>query len=96
MRLEDESENGTPVDIEISRGKFEDGVLADSTLYILLPRNLFAGTDIKSTILDACKADILKQGKPKPRSGAAEHHRPMFAYFLVFKFQISTFLGFFI
>lgn len=72
--------DGTPIDVEIDRGKFEDGHLDDSTLYILVPRNLFTGSDIKGALRDACKDGVFKQGKPKPREGAPPNHRPMFAY----------------
>eukprot|EP00968_Pinguiococcus_pyrenoidosus_P026429 scaffold7085_cov329-Pinguiococcus_pyrenoidosus.AAC.4 len=82
----------TPVDMEISRGKFERYACAQGQLFILLPRNLTSEHNIKSELVTASKEGLLKQGRPTPRAGD-QTHRPMFVYFLDWDEDFKTCTG---
>eukprot|EP00039_Didymoeca_costata_P020842 m.342597 g.342597 ORF g.342597 m.342597 type:complete len:405 (+) comp21600_c0_seq1:109-1323(+) len=69
------------VDMEISRGKFEDYTLKnDALLYVFIPRTVNE-TDLKKELSSGQRSGALRMGKPKAPAGQ-EGHRPMFMYFL--------------
>jgi hypothetical protein len=82
MRLPSENGGTTPIDIEVGRNQFESASLSDSTLYVLVPRDLKAGSDVKGTLKKAQDEKVLLTGKPVPRDGAPATHRPMFLFFV--------------
>eukprot|EP00040_Diaphanoeca_grandis_P019249 m.101526 g.101526 ORF g.101526 m.101526 type:complete len:457 (-) comp27333_c0_seq7:111-1481(-) len=73
-------EDAITIDMEKSRGVFEDYRLHQKTMYVFVPRTL-DGTDMKKELSNGTRSGALKMGKPKvPKDG--EPHRPMFMYFL--------------
>ena len=82
LLLASESKDGTPIDLEIARGQFESTTLHDRHLYVLLPRDLHAGADIKGVLREGSSSKLLGQGRPKARPEADAHHRPMFLYII--------------
>ncbi|CAF2388666.1 unnamed protein product [Rotaria sp. Silwood2] len=75
-------EGHTPIDMEITRGQFEEYQLKNDQLFIIVPRDL-DGSDIKVFLknLSSPPNPSIIQGKPKERPGN-DTHRPMFVYFL--------------
>eukprot|EP00041_Stephanoeca_diplocostata_P016358 m.321950 g.321950 ORF g.321950 m.321950 type:complete len:467 (-) comp20339_c0_seq6:99-1499(-) len=69
------------VDMEKSRGVFEDYTLRTRRLYVFVPRTL-DGTDMKKELSAGTRSGVLRMGKPQPPRGADGAHRPMFMYFL--------------
>jgi hypothetical protein len=82
LRVPAENNGVTPIDIEIGKNQFSQGELTDSSLYILVPRNLEAGADIKATLRAGTDDKVLQSGKPQPLAGAPPSHRPMFIFFV--------------
>lgn len=82
LRLPSENGGATPLDVEVGRNQFESATLTDSTLFVLIPRDLKRGADIKATLKSATDAKVLKSGKAVPRDGAPASHRPMFIFLL--------------
>jgi hypothetical protein len=82
LRVPTENGGVTPIDIEIGKNQFSQGELTDSSLYILVPRNLEPGADIKATLRAGTDEKVLLSGKPQPLAGAPPSHRPMFIFFV--------------
>jgi hypothetical protein len=82
LRLPSENGGVTPIDLEIGKNQFSQGELTDSSLYILIPRCLNAGADIKATLRSGTDDKVLQSGKPQPLPGAPASHRPMFIFFV--------------
>ncbi|CAF1596328.1 unnamed protein product [Rotaria sp. Silwood1] len=75
-------EGHTPIDMEVTRGIFEQYHLKNDKLFIIVPRDL-DGSDMKVFLknLSSFPNPSVTQGKPKERPGN-DTHRPMFVYFL--------------
>mmetsp|Transcript_23422 Transcript_23422/g.61319 ORF Transcript_23422/g.61319 Transcript_23422/m.61319 type:complete len:456 (-) Transcript_23422:182-1549(-) len=69
------------IDMEKSRGVFEDYTLSTPTFFIFIPRTL-DGTDLKKALSDGTRSGMLRMGKPRPPKDSDRPHRPMFMYFL--------------
>ncbi|CAF2232019.1 unnamed protein product [Rotaria magnacalcarata] len=76
------AEGHTPIDMEVSRGKFEEYQLTTDQLFVIVPRDL-DGSDMKVFLKNVSSSPnpSVIQGKPKERPGN-DTHRPMFVYFL--------------
>lgn len=77
------------VDMEKSRGVFEDYVLQTPTFYIFIPRTL-DGSDLKKALSDGTRSGALRMGKPKPPPDSDRQHRPMFMYFLTSDSEVGS------